>query len=131
MIVVDAFCRYESPMPPVDRSQLDLFLLDDAVWILTTSIGVPSYDFGFAAFFPCRRPWRRPEQLTAIGRFGVCDDYAELFAVCAGDGIRLVHTPEQHRLASELTEWYPLIASLTPRSVWFAEPPDAAEIERQ
>ncbi|GAB4190861.1 MAG: hypothetical protein OHK0022_04060 [Roseiflexaceae bacterium] len=117
-------------MPQISPTELDLFLLEDAVWIAAAPTGVASYDLTFATFFACRRPWQRPAQVTAIGRFGVADNYAELHGLLAADGIALVHTPEQHELAAELPRWYPLLADLTPRSLWFDEPPPAAEIER-
>jgi hypothetical protein len=43
--------------------------------------------------------------------------------------VRLIHTPEQYKLASELTEWYPRIQEFTPRSVWFSEPPSPEVVE--
>lgn len=118
-------------MLAIDPALLDCFLLEDALWVATMAVGVPAYDFAFERFFACRRPLYRPAPLTAVGRFGVSTNYAELYAQLAAQGVRLVHTPAQYRLTSELPEWYPLLADLTPRSVWFAQPPSAAQIERE
>lgn len=116
-------------MPPIAPDQLDLFRLEDVLWIATTPVGVPAYDFDFQTFFACRRPWQRPTPLTAVGRFGVTESYAALYQQLASDGIHLIHTPEQYALASELTHWYSHLADLTPRSLWFEQPPSVEEIE--
>lgn len=117
-------------MPKVDLESLDILLLEDVVWIVAARINVSLYDFAFQTFFSCRHPYRRPEQIQATGRFGVTDDYAALYGSLKAEGVSLVHTPEQHLLASDLTYWYPLLEDITPRSVWFAAPPEPAEIEQ-
>lgn len=116
-------------MPNVSPELIDIVLLEDTVWIATCPIDAPRYDFSFHTYFACRHRSYRSERITAVGRFGVTDDYAELGRQLAEIGVDLVHSTEQHALASELTEWYPLLADLTPRSVWFEEPPSVAEIE--
>lgn len=65
-----------------------------------------------------------------MGRFGVASNYAELYERLLADGIQLIHTPVQYQRTSELPLWYPLISDLTPRSMWFEQPPPACEIER-
>lgn len=116
-------------MARIDPEKLDVFLLEQAVWIAHAPVGVPNYDFPFGNIFACRRPYERPTPLTAVGRFGVTDDYADLYHQLAGCGIELIHTPDQYRLATELPYWYPLIEDLTPRSVWFEKLPPVDEIE--
>jgi hypothetical protein len=108
----------------------DLFHLEETLWLLVDTIGNPGYDFAFEHFFACRRPWQRPRSLTAIGRFGVLTSYPDPYAQLLTDGVQLLHTPEQYLPASELPRWYPLLADLTPRSLWFATPPSVAEIEQ-
>lgn len=117
-------------MPKVEIGNLDIILLEDVVWIAASKINAPRYDFNFETFFACRHPYQRPEQIEAIGRFGVTDDYADLYGSLKSEGVSLIHTPEQHLLASELTHWYPFLEDITPRSVWFDAPPQAEEIER-
>ncbi|QIR40201.1 ATP-grasp domain-containing protein [Tolypothrix sp. PCC 7910] len=114
----------------VNPDNLDLILLEEAVWVLVGEVNLPSYDFSLSQFFACRRPWNRPEQITAIGRFGAVTNYDELYQQLAADGIFLVHSAEQHLLASELPRWYPLLEGLTPKSFWFSEPPDIAILEQ-
>ena len=116
-------------MPTIDPAQLDLFLLEDLIWIVTAPVGVPNYDFPFHTFFACRHPWHRPAHITAIGRFGVTNDYAELYTQLAATGVTLIHSPQQYARASELPQWYPLLSDLTPRSVWFDQPPPVTAIE--
>jgi ATP-grasp domain, R2K clade family 3 len=118
-------------MSEVVARQLDLLLLEDTLWVLVGKVDLPSYDFDLTTFFACRRPWQRPDPIRAIGRFGVMTNYAELYERLAAEGILLIHTPAQYRIASELPQWYPLLDGLTPYSEWFAEPPDAAQLERK
>ncbi|MBX7218460.1 MAG: ATP-grasp domain-containing protein [Blastocatellia bacterium] len=117
-------------MPVVQPDALDIFLLEEILWLAHAETGLTVYDFPFERFFPCRRPWERPERLTAIGRFGVTTNYAELYEQLAATGVELIHTPAQYLRASELTEWYPLLSDLTPNSVWFAVPPSLSEVEQ-
>jgi hypothetical protein len=109
---------------------LDLILLEETVWILIGEVDLPSYDFSLSQFFACRRPWYRSEQISAIGRFGAAINYDEIYHQLAADEIFLIHSPEQHLLASELPRWYPLLEGLTPKSLWFSDPPDIAVLEQ-
>jgi len=113
----------------MNAASLDLFLLEDTVWIACAETGLSIYDFPFDRFFACRRPWRRADTISAIGRFGVTTNYSRLYGELQTTGVRLIHSPEQYSLASELTEWYPRIQDLTPRSVWFTEPPARDVVE--
>jgi ATP-grasp domain, R2K clade family 3 len=117
-------------MPRVNPENLDLILLEEAVWVLVGEVDLPIYDFPLSRFFSCRRPWNRSEAITAIGRFGATTNYDELYQKFAADGIFLVHSPEQHLLASELPLWYPLLEGLTPKSLWFSEPPEIEILEQ-
>ena len=108
----------------------ELLLVDEALWVLRSETGLPAYDFPIDRFFPCRRAVRRPEEIRAVSRVGAFEDYAARYEGLLGEGIRLVHTPEEHLLCSELPRWYPRLAELTPRSVWFHEPPTAREVEK-
>lgn len=94
----------------------ELLEIDNALWVWTQPIDVPIYDFDFRRYLPCRQPWQRPEEVTAVVRCGAFDDYAAEYERLLRDGIRLIHTPQQHQRASELPEWYPLLAGRTPFS---------------
>ncbi|TQF11588.1 hypothetical protein FJV41_33500 [Myxococcus llanfairpwllgwyngyllgogerychwyrndrobwllllantysiliogogogochensis] len=111
------------------RAGEDLFQVEERLWVLTAPTGQGIYDFGFDRFFPCRRPYQLPESLEVVARVGVWNDYAERHRELASEGVRLVHSPEQHLLATELPHWYPRLTDLTPRSVWYDERPDAKTVE--
>lgn len=113
----------------INLERMDLFLLEDVVWVATNPIGLGSYDFNFERFFACSRPWQRPELIEAIGRFGVVENYEELYYDSLKQGIRLIHNPAQYLVASQLTGWYPLLKDITPHSVWFSVPPSVKEVE--
>lgn len=117
-------------MVSIEIEQLDIFSLEELVWLAVTEVGVANYDFEFDRFFACRRPWQRPELVKAIGRFGVTTNYSELYSKLLTEGIELVHSPQQYLIASELTGWYPLIKDLTPLSISFNEAPNIEEIEK-
>ena len=118
-------------MPIVDPNQVELILVEDVLWVARCPVGLAIYDFPFETFFACRHPVFRPDEVTSIGRFGVTEDYRGLYDKLLREGIRLVHSPEQWALASELPRWYELLHDLTPRSVWFSKPPPVEEIEAQ
>ncbi len=105
----------------------ELLLIDDAVWVWNQPIGVGVYDFDFRSFLPCRQPWQRKE-VTAVGRCGAFDDYQAQYEKLISDGIRLIHTPEQHQMASELSNWYPLLEGQTPVSKVFDEVPSGETV---
>jgi ATP-grasp domain, R2K clade family 3 len=116
-------------MLSVSVDSLDIFQLEASVWVAQADTGLSVYDFPFDRFFSCRRPLYRPQEVCAIGRFGVTTDYERLYAELQARGVSLIHSPPQYLLASELTHWYNHIEDLTPRSVWFDQPPPRPTIE--
>jgi len=112
-------------------SRSELLFIDDSIWVLQTLTGIAAYDFDFRPVFACRTPWQRPAPLHAIARIGSIVEYDELWRVAREQGIRLVHTPDQHRRASLLSKWYPLLSDLTPRSRIFATSPSVDEVEAE
>ncbi|NEO87299.1 MAG: ATP-grasp domain-containing protein [Spirulina sp. SIO3F2] len=107
---------------------LDLILLEDTIWLLVGEVNAPNYDFALSEMLACRHPWQRDEVVNAIARFGAISNYDQIYQELLDNGIRLIHSPEQHRLASELPQWYLLLADLTPKSHWFVEPPAFDEL---
>ncbi|WP_233592035.1 ATP-grasp domain-containing protein [Corallococcus sp. AB011P] len=119
-------------LPSMLRPGEDLLKVEDRLWLLTAATGKGVYDFAFDRFFACRRPYVLPdESLEVVARAGAWPDYAERYRELEAQGVRLVHSPEQHLLATELPHWYPLLEDLTPRSLWFDTPPDARTVEAQ
>ncbi len=110
----------------------ELLQVEDCVWVYTAATGISNYDFEFRAVLPCRHPWQPPANVVAVARFGAVAHYDLVYrALRAEQDITLLHTPEEHLLASELPCWYPIIADITPESVWFSEPPDVAAVADQ
>ena len=109
--------------PGLQRGE-DLFQLEGAVWLWTSQVGLSIYDFAFDQFFACRRPYNRPVEVGVIARVGALDDYASTYQELQREGIRLVHSPDEYLRATRLPQWYPLLEDLTPKSLWFSEPPD-------
>lgn len=103
----------------------DVMLVEEAIWVLAERTSSPAYDFAFDSWFACQRPWRPPNDVTAIARVGAPSDYDSLFEEWADRKIRLVNSPQQHRNGSELPYWYAIIEGLTPKSLWFDAPPPA------
>ena len=110
------------------ETRADLLHIDDTLWVLTAPTGVSVYDFAFDRFLPCRRPWERPATVEAVARTGAFEDYPARYAELLAGGVRLLHTPDQHLVSSTLPGWYPLLADLSPRSIWFDTPPDATTV---
>lgn len=110
--------------------QVDLSLVDDAVWVLQAPTGISIYDFDFRAYFPCRGLRLGEKEVCAIGRIGAASDYQATYDSFLSEGIRLVHTPEEHLRCSELSGWYPLISNWTPCSKCYVTAPTAQEVER-
>jgi hypothetical protein len=109
----------------------EIILLEDTVWLLVESVGLPVYDFNFREWFHCRIPYERPSQICAIARVGAVTDYGRFYLECKEQGITLIHSPEEYLRASQLDQWYPLISYLTPRSVCFKARPTLAEVKAQ
>ena len=103
--------------------------LEKKLLIVSEAVGVSSYDFNFELNFACDHPYQLDSEEQCVLRVGPIDDYDSVFAEKLDMGLRPVNTPEQHRLASELEKWYPVIPGLTPRTIVFDALPDAAEIE--
>lgn len=107
-----------------------LVLLEGRLWVLNSPTGIPIYDFNFRSFFSCTTPWQRTKVVEAVGRIGAFDDYELTYNRLLAEGVKLVHSPEEHFRLSQLPGWYPLIRDITPRSRWYSEIPNARDIEQ-
>jgi len=113
----------------IDIRELDIFKLENKVWLATRNIGVPTYDYMFEPMFACRRPYEFPGNSRIICRIGAFDDYADSLSKFEEVGFHLVNNLEEHLRATQLSKWYPLIEEFTPRSRWYKEIPEVEEIE--
>ncbi len=116
----------------------DLICLEDVLWVLAATgerqerlLGC-CYDFAFNSVFECRRPWNRPARIKTVARIGAfSSEYEEVYRALNLEGVELIHSPAQHYLSSVLSNWYPLLEDLTPRSICFAGPPQADVISSE
>lgn len=112
-------------------SRSELILVDGSIWVLQARTGVAAYDFDFRPVFPCQAPWQRPATMQTVARIGPFRDYDEVWRAAGEQGMQLVHSPEEHRRASQLSEWYPQISDLTPRSRVYDSGPSLNEVEAE
>jgi len=106
----------------------DQFLIRGHLWMVTRPVGAAVYDFDFRRFFDCRTPYEIPPGIAGVARVGAIADYDSFFHEWADQGIRLIHSPEDHTRCASLPEWYPLIEADTPRSRCYPEIPSLAEL---
>lgn len=102
--------------------------LEGKLTIITQKTNVEVYDFDFELFFQCSHPYHWQDQHLCVLRTGAISDYQNRYEEYLARGLRLINSPEQHILASELPAWYPHIQDLTPRSVCFDSFPSVEEI---
>lgn len=105
---------------------IDVFQIERSVWIAEAKIQSPNYDFAFSQLMACSHSRYGHDEVTAVARFGAVVDYDTLYQDLLEHGVKLIHSPAQHQLCSELPQWYPLLEGLTPESWWFDKAPDAA-----
>ena len=97
--------------------------------VLSEQVGVSAYDFDFDLHFACDHPHRIESEELCVLRIGPIPDYESEFNDKLEMGLRLVNSPAEHALASELESWYPHLVGLTPRTQVFDALPSADEIE--
>jgi hypothetical protein len=115
----------------VTLDHAELLLIEDRLAILSHPTGVAAYDFDFRLHFDCRHPYRIESEVEGVLRIGAPSDYAACYEEAIRCGIRPVNTSEQHRLASEIDEWYPLIEDATPKTRIFDALPSADLVEAE
>lgn len=102
--------------------------LEDQLTIMTHKTNVEVYDFDFELFFQCSHPYHWEDQHLCVLRTGAISDYQNRYDEYLLKGLRLINSPEQHVLASELPAWYSYVQEFTPRSVCFESFPPLEEI---
>ena len=112
-----------------DLASVNIARLEDKLVVVSQEVGVSAYDFNFDLHFACDHPYQIEGEEPCVLRVGPIADYPAEFDDKLGMGLRLVNSPAEHALASELENWYPLLADLTPRTRVFGMLPSADEIE--
>ena len=97
--------------------------------VISEEVGVSSYDFNFDLHFSCDHPYQLEREELCVLRIGPLPDYEAEFNEKLEMKLRLVNTPAEHKLASELESWYPVLEDLTPRTAVFDALPSVEEIE--
>jgi hypothetical protein len=110
---------------------MNLLLLENRLCIVTAPTHVAGYDLDFELHFHCTHPHLLDQEMDAVLRIGAIADYAREYEENLSAGLRLVNSPAQHELASELALWYPLLSDLTPRTICRDEFPSADEVEAE
>ena len=108
---------------------MNLSRVEEKLIIVSEDIGVAAYDFNFDLHFACTHPYRIESEELCVLRVGAIADYATEFRAKLELGLRLINSPAQHAMASELENWYPFITDLTPRTEVFEALPEPDEIE--
>lgn len=120
-----------STMGDVDYWLRHLLHVERSVFVLARPFGVVGYDFDFEATFACAHPAFLPGDVEAVARVGPIADYRAFYEFMREAGVRLVNDPEQSARANDLRRWYPALADLTPRSIWFDGEVEVADVPRQ
>ena len=89
-------------------------MLED-IPILIKETGLPTYDFRFRSIFQCKSIMYSPEQPVLL-RIGAIDDFTRISAELKDLEINLLFSNEEHKRASLLEYWYPLLSEYTPFS---------------
>lgn len=118
-------------MSKIKLEDLDVFYLEERIWLAVQKVGLTIYDFDFNSYFICRRPYTRPDKITAVGRFGATSKYGDIYQHLLEAGIELIHTPKQYYLNSDLTQWYSALQDLTPKSKWYKIAPTLSAIKEE
>lgn len=108
---------------------MNIALVDRKLFVVSEAVGVSVYDFDFELHFSCSHPYQIEGQAPCVLRIGPIPDYEAEYNDKAALGLRLANSPTEHKLASELEHWYPLINDLTPRTLVFDVLPEVSVIE--
>ncbi|HEX2224816.1 MAG TPA: ATP-grasp domain-containing protein [Thermoanaerobaculia bacterium] len=108
---------------------MNIARIENKLLVMSGDVGVSAYDFDFDLHFACSHPYRLEGEELCVLRVGAIADYAAEFTAKLSLGLRLVNSPAEHALASELESWYPLLRDLTPRSQVFDDFPLVEEVE--
>jgi hypothetical protein len=108
---------------------MNLARIEDKIIVISEATGIPVYDFNFDLHFRCTHPQSFGDGERCVLRVGPISNYEQEFQEKALRGLRLINSPSEHALASELEAWYPKLEDLTPRTKVFAQLPPVDEIE--
>lgn len=108
---------------------MNLTLIENKLLISCRATGISVYDFEFERFFSCTHPYQIAEGTAVLLRLGAVTNYEQTYATYCEAGLIPLLSPAQHLLASELSQWYPLLTDLTPRTCIYEALPGPDELE--
>lgn len=108
---------------------MNITRLENRLVIASQTVGVSIYDFDFDLNFQCTHPYVFEGEEHCVLRIGAVADYALRFEEMLELGLRLINSPSEHEMASQLEHWYPLITDLTPRTQVFDSMPPVDEVQ--
>jgi len=108
-----------------------LRLLEDTFYIIEKQVNVAVYDYEFSLYHNCTHPVYLKEGVRGIFRIGAVQSYEALYEEFKEMGVNIVNSPAEHKMASELTSWYPILSEFTPKSICFNDFPPYAELIQQ
>ena len=98
---------------------MNIVRLEDKLVVVNEEVGVSVYDFNFDLHFVCSHPNYFERAELCVLRKGSIADYVGEYGEMQNIGLKLVNSPVEHEIASELEHWYPYIQDLTPRTMVF------------
>ena len=108
---------------------MNIARVEERLVVVSEEVGVSAYDFDFDLHFECAHPHVFESEELCVLRIGPISDYAAEFNEKLNWGLRLINSPEEHILASELEAWYSRLTDLTPRTRVFDQLPTVGDIE--
>ena len=108
---------------------MNICRVENRLVVVSEPVGVPIYDFDFDLNFQCTHPYVFDHEESCVLRVGAVPDYSLRFEEMLKWGLRLINSPAEHAMASQLDYWYPLIPDLTPRTEVFDKLPSVEEIQ--
>ena len=81
---------------------MNIAKVEDKLVVVSGAVGVSVYDFDFDLHFACSHPHVFETEMPCVLRTGPIRNYQDEFEQKLGMGLRLVNSPEEHALASEL-----------------------------
>lgn len=108
---------------------MNIARIENKLLVVSEDVGVSAYDFNFDLHFACSHPYQIENEELCVLRIGAVANYTEEFNDKLALGMRLVNSPTEHTLASELESWYPLLNGITPRTEVYEALPPVGHIE--
>ena len=108
---------------------MNIAWVERSLVVASEPTGIATYDYDFDLHFRCDHPYVFASEECCILRIGAIQDYDARYMEMLEWNLRLINSPTEHRMASELEHWYPLIHDLTPHTEVFEVLPTVGEVE--